>query len=75
MLGPYFKSCEGCDYDNKPIDLPFQNWKLVEFSSLFAGRSFCCNKSIYLVCYIYILLVRLFLVMMFTSCFRKSIFV
>ena len=34
MLGSYFKSCEGCDYCNNPIDLPFQS-----FISL--CRSFC----------------------------------
>ena len=33
MLGPYHKSCESCDYGNIPIDLPFQIWYAVEFSS------------------------------------------
>ena len=31
MFAPYFVTCEGCDYDNKPIDFPFQSRNVVEF--------------------------------------------
>ena len=31
ILAPCLKSCEGCDYGNKPIDLPFQSRNVVEF--------------------------------------------
>ena len=33
MFNPYFKSFEGSDYCNKPVDLPFQSWNVIEFSS------------------------------------------
>ena len=72
MLGPYFKSCEGCDYGNKKM--PFQSWNVVEFSSTFAARSDCLKKSFYSAYYIYVLLVRSNLAMMSVSCFRKKSF-
>ena len=40
MLRPYFKSCEGYDFGNKPIELPFRSRNVIEFSSPFAARSF-----------------------------------
>ena len=30
-LVPFFKSCEKCDYGNKPKDLPFRSRKVTEF--------------------------------------------
>ena len=33
MFSPYFKSFESSDYGNKSIDLPFQSWNIIEFSS------------------------------------------
>ena len=33
-LGPYFKSCESCEYGNKPIDLPFLGWSVSRFHLL-----------------------------------------
>ena len=53
MLGPNLKSREGCDYGNKPIDLPFQIWHVVEFSTLFAARPVPSKKSSYVAYYIY----------------------
>ena len=29
----YYQSCEGSDYGNKPIYLPFQSWNVIEFLS------------------------------------------
>ena len=45
MMGPYFKSCEGCDYGNKPTDLSFQSRNVVEFSSPCAARSVCTGET------------------------------
>ena len=38
-LDQTFKLCEGCDYGNKPIDMPFQSRNVVEFSSSYVARS------------------------------------
>ena len=66
LLGRYYG---GCDYGNKPIDLLFH-----EFSSTFAARSSCSKKIFTLHIYIYILLVRSVLVMIFVNFFRRSVF-
>ena len=65
-LSTFSKSFEGCDYGNKPIDLPFQIWiKCHRVFISFAARSVCSKKPFTLHYYIYILLMRLDLIMMF----------
>ena len=34
MLSSYFKSFESSEHGNNLIDLPFQSWNVIEFSSL-----------------------------------------
>ena len=49
MLDSYFKFCEGCDYGNKPIDMPFQSQNVIGFSSPFAAlrnRSACLKRGV-----------------------------
>ena len=75
ILVPYFKPCEGCDYGNKTLHLPFQSRNVVKFSSPFAVRFFCFKKSFYIVnLYLHLIsVVRSVLVMTFISYFRKSV--
>ena len=47
MLGPYCKSCESCDFANKPKDLLFQNWIVIDISSDFAVRFFLQVETFY----------------------------
>ena len=55
MLGPNLKSREGCDYGNKPIDLPFQIWHVVEFPTPSAACPLPSKKSSYVAYYVYLL--------------------
>ena len=47
MLGPYRKSCESCYFDNKPKNLLFQNWIVIDISSAFAARFFLQVETFY----------------------------
>ena len=53
MLGPYFESCEDCDYGNKAIILPSQRRNVIEISFSFAAHFFCSKKSFY-IAYLYL---------------------
>ena len=72
-LGPHFNLCEGCDFDNKPMDLPFQSQNVIKFViSLRFPFRFALRNVFILPFYICILLLISFLVMNFNSCCRKS---
>ena len=62
MLAPNFEPCEGFDYGNKPIDLPFKTRNVIEFHLPFLLVSFCSKKYISLFNYICNLLVNSVLV-------------
>ena len=40
ILCPYFKSCGGFEYGNRPIEMPFQTRNITEFTSSFDARSY-----------------------------------
>ena len=56
MLVPYFKPREGCDYDNKPIDVPFQSRNVIQFHLPLLLGLFALKKSFYII-YLYLHLV------------------
>ena len=69
-----FKSCEGCDYVNKPKDLPFQSRTVIEFSSSFAARFFALRNLFTLYIYICILLVRPVLILTLSVVVAKAFY-
>ena len=73
MLGPSFKSFDGCDFDNKPIDLPFQSRKVIEFSFPFPALVLLLHSCICILLvsrYIWIsVLVMIFLLEVFAKAF------
>ena len=74
MLVPYFRSCEGCEYGNIPIDLPFQSRNNNGFHLLLLPLPFALGNRFTLYVYICTLIVKLVLVVIVNNCFRKKVF-
>ena len=49
ILCPYFKSCGGFEYGNRPIEMPFQTRNITEFTSSFDARSYIAFLNLHLV--------------------------
>ena len=71
MLVPSKKSCEGCDYGNKPINLLFQSRKVIEIHLALLVVLFALKKSFYIK-YLYLHLVTV-LVASVINRFRKIV--